>query len=64
MHSYIYACRPNHIEDFEAFLQAEFDSDELCYQQYKVYGSEFTQNEDKSVTITQFQKSDVLKDKP
>ncbi len=51
--NYIYAGRPDQIVAFKAFLQTEFEVGELCRQQFNVYGCEFDQHKDKSVTITQ-----------
>ncbi len=42
--------------NFEEFLQSEFDVRELCRNTFMVFGCEFEQHDDKSVTITQSQK--------
>ncbi len=55
--NYVYAGESKHVKEFEKFLQSEFDVGELCRNSFMVYGSEFCQHSDKSVTLTPAQET-------
>ncbi len=61
--NYVYAGETKQIREFEKFLQSEFDVGELCHNSFMVYGSEFCQHSDKSVTLTQCKKLQELEDR-
>ncbi len=62
--NYIYAGEPHEMFAFERFLQEEFDVGELRHNDFTVYGCEFVQHENKSVTLAQSKRLRDLEGQP